>query len=166
MHPSTPTSTIVRRALEELTNALSLPAQPNTTQGTTDGRRTSAQLACCVTLTQGAATGIMFPSVPFFFLLPTGRAHAAPWRRRSPRVCCVEDHVDDAWRPQPRSATLPPWVGRILCLLLLLLLWLLLRLQLVPQLHQQLGEHVLAFTNEPDAPEGIRLHRGERVRIR
>ena len=33
------------------------------------------------------------------------------WRRRSPRVCCVEDHVDDAWRPQPRFPTLPPWVG-------------------------------------------------------
>ena len=54
-----------------------------------------------------APTGLL---VPFFFL-PSRRAHAAPWRRRSPRVCCVEDHVDDARRPQPRSPTLPPWVG-------------------------------------------------------
>ena len=47
----------------------------------------------------------------FLFFLPSRYAHAAPWRRRSPRVCCVKDHVDDAQRPQPRSPTLPPWVG-------------------------------------------------------
>ena len=61
----------------------------------------------CHTRQQGAAW--VFGS--FLFFLPSRRAHAAPWRRRSPRVCCVEDHVDDAWRPQPRSPTLPPWVG-------------------------------------------------------
>ena len=65
---------IVRRALEELTNALSLPAQPNTTQRTNDGRQTSAQLACCVTLTQGAAPGIMVPLVPFFSFADPARA--------------------------------------------------------------------------------------------
>ena len=47
----------------------------------------------------------------FLLLLPSRYARAATQRRRSPRVCCVEDHVDDARRPQPRSPTLPPWVG-------------------------------------------------------
>ena len=48
----------------------------------------------------------------FLFFLPSRHAHAAPWRRRSPRVCCVEDHVDDAWRPQPRSPT-PTTLGGV-----------------------------------------------------
>ena len=48
-----------------------------------------------------------------FFCRPGARTPL--WRRRSPRVCCVEDHNHDmcmqARRPQPRSPTLPPWVG-------------------------------------------------------
>ena len=79
-----------------------------------NGRRISARLTYgrwpsvkCHTRQQGAAW--VFGS--FLFFLPSRHAHAAPWRRRSPRVCCVEDHVDDAWRPQPRSPTLPPFVG-------------------------------------------------------
>ena len=70
-----------------------------------------------------ASSGHLWPRTPtagvspawvigsFLFFLPSRYTHAAPWRRRSPRVCCVKDHVDDAQRPQPRSPTLPPWVG-------------------------------------------------------
>ena len=88
--------------------------QPNSTQTGSNGRRISTRLTNnrwpsvkCHNRQQGAAW--VFGS--FLFFLPSRRAHAAPWRRRSPRVCCVEDHVDDARRPQPRSPTLPPWVG-------------------------------------------------------
>ena len=55
----------------------------------------------------------------FSFLLPSRRAHAACKRRRTPRVCCGDRahgdrahvHAHDEQRPQPRSPTLPPWVG-------------------------------------------------------
>ena len=97
-----------------------LPPQPNATHGTT----ASAQSADCVTLTQirrcrrrlrprGAAPGIMVPSVPFFFSAVPARARRYMAAALSTRLLRGGSHmyVDDAWRPQPRSPTLPTLGG-------------------------------------------------------
>ena len=71
---------------------LSLPAQPNTTQRTSDGRRISARLTYkrwpsvkCHTRQQGAVWIVG----SFLFSLPSRRAHAAIQRRRSPSAAAA-----------------------------------------------------------------------------